>query len=134
MQAPNGYAIRFPKEGGPPGEHGSVAFDDKLWRMFCNAPDKGRAQIEAVMRMWCRAGPANIPSQKFKFQEHYQKAGKSVRIEEFKGWQVRFYGTTVEVDGKPMFLVTGADLSKKRTKADPDILKAAGKAAYDLKF
>lgn len=84
------------------------------------------------MKAWCRCGPRDLPPKKFKFETQYQKDRKNTRIEAFKGWQVRFFGTTVEVDGKPMFLVTGADLSKKRTKGDQDILKAAGKAAHDL--
>lgn len=134
MLKPEGYTIRFPAEGGPAGKHGSVAFDDKLWKSFGKAPEKGKAQIEAIMKMWCRFGPSDLPESKFKFQDRYEKGGKGVRIDEFKGWQVRFYGTTVEVDGKPMFLVTGADLAKKRTRADPDILNAAGKAAYNLVY
>ncbi len=133
MLKPDGYTIRFPKEGGPPGEHGSVAFKEKHWKMFQKEIKlEARAQVEAVMKAWCRFGPRDLPPQKFKFETHYQKGGKSARIDAFKGWQVRFYGTTAQIDGKPMFLITGADLSKKKNQADQDILEAAGKAAYQL--
>lgn len=133
MLIPTGYTIRFPKEGGPPGEHGSVAFEEKEWKVFQNETSpQGRAQVQALMNTWCRVGPRDFPKTKFRFEVHFQKGGKSVRIDAFKGWQVRFYGTTTEVDGKPMFLVTASDISKKRDPADKDILEAAGKAALGL--
>jgi hypothetical protein len=133
MLKPTGYTIRFPKEGGPPGEHGSVAIKDKDWKLFLKeANANGRSQIEAVMRTWCRFGPNDFPESKFKFELRYEKGGKSVRIDAFKGHQVRFYGTTVQVDGKAMFLITGHDFSKKQTQADQDALKAAGKTAFNL--
>lgn len=133
MLKPTGYTIRFPQEGGPPGEHGSVAIKDKDWKSFLKeANPKGRAQIEAVMKAWCRFGPKDLPKEKFRFELHFQKGGKSVRIDAFKGHQVRFYGTTAEVDGKPMFLVTGGDYSKKRNPAHQVTLAAAGKAALGL--
>lgn len=133
MLKPNGYTIRYPREDGPPGEHGSVAIKDKDWKLFLKEANiKGRAQIESVMRAWCRFGPIDLPEKKFRFERHFKKGGKSVRIDAFKGHQVRFYGTTVEVDGKPMFLVTGGDFSKKRDPAGTGILAAAGEAALGL--
>ena len=133
MLKPSGYSIRFPREGGPPGDHGSVAIKDKDWTLFLKETNlKGRAQIEAVMKAWCRFGPKDLPNSKFRFEKHYQKGGKNVRIDAFKGHQVRFYGTTTEVDGKPMFLVTGSDFAKKQNPADQDTLDAAGKAALGL--
>lgn len=133
MLKPPGYTVRVPNKDGPPGEHGSVAFRDKDWKSFQNETNpKGRAQLQAVMNAWCRFGPWDIPKTKFRFEIHFRKGGKSVRIDAFKGWQVRLYGTTTEVDGKSMFLVTGSDISKKRDPADQDALDAAGKAALGL--
>ena len=133
MLKPTGYTIRFPKEGGPPGEHGSVAMKDKDWNLFLKETNaRGRSQIEAVMRTWCRFGPNDLPDSKFKFETRYENGGKSIRIDAFKGHQVRLYGSTVQVEGKAMFLVTGHDFSKKQNQADRDILKAAGKAAFNL--
>lgn len=133
MLKPNGYTIRFPREDGPPGEHGSVAIKDKDWKMFLKeANPKGRAQIEAVMKAWCRFGPKDLPEKKFRFEEHFKKGGKNVRIDAFKGHQVRFYGMTVQVDGKPMFLVTGGDYAKKRDPANRGALKSAGESAFGL--
>ena len=45
---------------------------------------------------------------------------------------MRFYGTTVQVEDKPMFLVTGADFSKKRDPIDQEFLNAVGKTALGL--
>lgn len=133
MLKPDGYTIRFPCQDGPPGEHGSIAFKDKHWKIFQEVQLKARAQLEAAMKAWCRFGPTHLPPQKFKFETHFQKDGKSTRIDVFKGWQVRFYGATAEVAGKPMFLITGIDLSKKKNQADQDILQVAGKAAHELR-
>jgi hypothetical protein len=133
MLIPNGYIIRFPRQDGPPGEHGSVAIKEKDWKLFLKEANlKGRTQIEAVMRAWCRFGPTQLPESKFRFEDHFQKGGKNVRIDAFKGHQVRFYGFTVRIDEKPMFLVTGSDYSKKRDAADRSTLASAGKAALEL--
>lgn len=133
MLIPTGYAIRFPKAGGPAGDHGSVAVNDKDWKSFLKEANiKGRAQIEAVMKTWCKSGPKNLPDSKFRFEKHYEKGGKSVRIDAFKGYQVRLYGTTVQVDGKPMFLVTGTDFAKKKNAVTHEFLDAVGKTALGL--
>lgn len=133
MLTPTGYTVRFPKEDGPAGDHGSVAIKDKDWKLFLKeANPKGRAQIEAVMRTWCRFGPRDLPKEKFRFEKHYENGGRSVRVDAFKGHQVRFYGTTMQVEDKPMFLVTGTDFSKKKTPMDQELLNAVGKAALGL--
>lgn len=133
MLKPQGHTVRFPKEGGPPGEHGSVAFDGKAWKAFLKEISQDdRATVQAAMLRWCRFGPSHLPQERFKFMSRYEKGGASVRVDGFKGRQARFYGTTAQVDGKPMFLVTGVDPAKKQNTADPAILKAAGKAAFDI--
>jgi hypothetical protein len=133
MKKPETYTIRFPETDGAPGDHGSIAMKDKDWKVFQKEVGmEGRVQIEAAMRAWCRFGPANIPDKRFKFETRYESGGKGVRIDAFKGRHVRLYGATVEVDGKPMFLVTGRDMSKKTNAADQELLKAAGKTAFKL--
>ena len=132
MKIPSGYTIRFPREGGPPGEHGSIAFNGRYWKMFNKVDAKARAQLEAAMRTWCRFGPLDMPDSKFKFEGRHRKGGKNIRIVTFKGWQVRFYGTTVEVKGKAMFLITEADLAKKQNAADETKLQHADEVAAKL--
>ena len=132
MSIPPGYTIRFPKEGGPPAPHGSIAFKDKEWKEFLNVIPQTRAKLEVTMTAWTKSGPINLPPQKFTFETQYEKAGKNARIDAFKGWQVRIYGTTMQVNQKPMFLVTGIDVAKKQDKADPNKLSSAGSAAYNL--
>ena len=133
MPSPAGYTIRFPKVDGPAGQHGAVAFMEKHWKLFQKETAiETRAQMHATMRAWCERGPKDLPRTKFKFQETYERNGRNVRVEAFKGWQVRLYGAVTQIDGKPMFLVTGVDISKKTDKADKERLKAAGKAAHQL--
>lgn len=84
------------------------------------------------MMAWTRHGPADLPPQKFKFETQYKKNNKNARVDVFKGWQVRLYGTTMQIDSKPMFLVTGIDVAKKKDEADQKKLEAAGKAAHEL--
>ena len=133
MLMPDGYTIRFPGKDGPPGAHGSIAFKEKHWKIFQNdLLHEARSKLQATMGAWCRRGPQDLPPQKFKFEQQFEKGGKKTRIEVFKTRHVRFYGTTTDVDGKPMFLVTGVDVAKKTDQADRDILDAAGKAAHEL--
>ncbi|GHH16152.1 hypothetical protein GCM10008023_19830 [Sphingomonas glacialis] len=91
-----------------------------------------RAKLQVTMTAWTKTGPKDLPPQKFTFEIQYEKNGKNARIDAFKGWQVRLYGTTMQVDQKPMFIVTGIDVAKKQNKADPKKLDAAGKAAHDI--
>lgn len=88
--------------------------------------------MRVTMQAWAERGPRDIPDAKFKFEGHYESAGKSVRVEVFKTRHVRFYGAAVQSGNKPLFLVTGVDAAKKQDKGDKDILKAAGKAAHQL--
>lgn len=132
MKIPSGYTIRFPRDGGPPGDHGSVAFSNRYWKMFNKVEAEARSQLEASMKTWCRFGPVDMPNSKFRFEGRSKKNGKSIRIDAFKGWQVRFYGTTIHVNGKSMFLVSGVDLSKKRDDAKKTKLDNAFEVASKL--
>lgn len=85
--------------------------------MFNKVDAQARAQLEAAMKTWCRFGPMDMPDSKFKFEGRHRKGGKNIRIDTFKGWQVRFYGTTIEVNRKAVFLITEADLAKKQDAA-----------------
>lgn len=100
--------------------------------MFNKVDAKARSQLEAAMRTWCRFGPLDIPDSKFKFEERFKKGGKNIRIDAFKGWQVRFYGTTIIVNGKSVFLITEADLAKKQDAAKRAKLENAAEVASKL--
>lgn len=131
MTAPPGFTIRFPRKGDPPGGHGVIAFKDRLWKAFQKEIDqKARVQLTSAMKAWCERGPAHLPKQRFKFQDSFEWGGKRVRLETFKGWAVRFYGAVMDVDGVTTFLITGYDPDKKDDQADPDVLKAAARAAH----
>ena len=79
MLLPDTYTIRF--EGGAR----AVAFKNSYWKMMTkDILPKARAQLEATMMAYCKVGPDDIPPQKFKFEMHYELAGKKVRVEAFK--------------------------------------------------
>lgn len=84
------------------------------------------------MKAYCESGPQNIPPQRFKFEMQHEQSGKMTRIEAFKARHVRIYGACGSLGGRPVFLVTGVDTSKKDDAADQKILKAAGKLAHNL--
>ena len=133
MLIPPGYTIRFPADGGPAGEHGSVAFDDQTWKDFGNVDRKERAKLEATMKRWCQDGPANLPTARFKNQTAFKKAGKSVTVSVFKAHQVRFYGGVVQVDGQPVFLIIASDTSKKQDKANQALLKFTAEVLHTFR-
>lgn len=123
---PKGFTIKFE------GRERAVAFDDSLWATMGEILPKTRARIEALMRAYCEHGPQNIPPAGFKFEIQYEEAGKKTRVEAFKGRHVRFYGTCGHLGGRPVFLVTGCDTSKKSDAADRKKLIAAGKRGHQL--
>lgn len=123
---PTGFQIRFE------GVKRAVAFRGAEWEVMGKIQPNARAKIEATMRAYCEWGPQDIPPQKFKFEFHHEQAGKKTRIEAFKARHVRMYGACGSLGGQPVFLVTGADTSKKDDVADQKILKAAGRLAHKL--
>jgi hypothetical protein len=132
MDAPQGYTVRFPKEGEEAAFYGRIAFTQKHWKVLQKMDPHHRSQVESAMKAWAARGPVKLPPQRFRFEYQFERAGKQVRLEAFKGWSVRFYGAVKEVEGKPMFLVTGYDDAKKDNDADRDLMKAAAKAAHRL--
>lgn len=123
---PTGFQIRFQ------GAKRAIAFRDAQWEIMSKIQANARAKIEATMKAYCESGPQNIPPQRFKFEMQYEHSGKMTRIEAFKARHVRFYGACGGLGGRPVFLVTGTDTSKKDDAADQKILKAAGKLAHKL--
>lgn len=123
---PTGFKIRFE------GVKRAVAFQDAQWEIMGQIQPKARAKLEATMNAYCASGPENIPPQRFKFEMQHEQAGKMTRIEAFKTRHVRIYGACGSLGGRPVFLVTGTDVSKKADAADQKLLKAAGKLAHKL--
>lgn len=123
---PKGFKIRFE------GRKRAVAFDETQWSVMGNILPQARAKIEAAMRAYCDLGPENLPPQRFKFEKHYEEGGKKTRVEVFKARHVRFYGSCGSLGGRPIFLITGNDISKKSDAADQNILNSAGKKAHQL--
>ena len=123
---PTGFQIRFE------GVKRAIAFQNAHWEIMRKIQPNARAKLEVTMRAYCERGPQDIPPQRFKFEMQFEHAGKKTRIEVFKARHVRIYGACGSLGGRPVFLVTGTDASKKDDAADQKILKAAGKLAHRL--
>jgi hypothetical protein len=123
---PKGFKIRFE------GSKRAIAFDAAQWAIMSEILPGARVKLEATMRAYCELGPENLPPQRFKFELQHSFAGKMTRVEAFKTRHVRFYGSCGSLGGRPVFLVTASDISKKTDAADQKILKAAGKRAHEL--
>jgi len=123
---PTGFQIRFE------GVKRAIAFKDAQWEVMGKIQPNARAKLEATMKAYCDRGPQDIPPQRFKFELQYEHAGKKTRLEAFKARHVRVYGACGSLGGRPVFLVTGMDTSKKDDAADQKILQAAGKSAHKV--
>lgn len=93
---------------------------------------RAKARLEVLFRKYCDMGPTHIPDDQLRFEARYDRDGKSIGLYAFKAIDVRMYGFCTGCDNRPTFFVTGSDLSKKRQKARPALLKSAGSAALDL--
>jgi len=76
-----------------------------------------------------------LPPQRINSNEGWfpsSHADNKVRLQAFKPWQLRAYWFRREVNGKSTIFITGVDPAKKQDRADPEILKAAGKEAVRI--
>ncbi len=72
-----------------------------------------------------------MPSGKFNSREGWfpSEKNKQIKLEAFKPFQMRAYGFCRAVNGKPTFIITGLDRSKKQDRGDQDVINAAGNEA-----
>ena len=134
MDLPTAYTVRLS------GKLRRIAFEDQLWEVFSeDIEPTARAKLQATMQAYCDRGPMLLPKTRFRFEGHFEKRGKKVRTEAFKTRHVRIYGSAAsikEIKGSgneiPTFLVTAMDVAKKSDKPNPEIVKSAGKKAFEL--
>lgn len=98
----------------------------KLLKEFNNFPRKDVANLGKWMNIWCD-GELHLPPERFKM---LGKVG-GYRIDEFKSYQSRAYGTVATNWGGRTFVVTALAI-KKSDDADPAILKRAARLAAEL--
>ena len=106
----------------------AVVILEKLWKDFSKFPRKDLASLAKWMNIWCD-GELHLPP------ERYKMLGKigEYRIDEFKSYQSRAYGTiATNWDGRT-FVVT-ALATKKSDDADPAVLKRAARLATELRL
>lgn len=94
-----------------------------------------RAGLEDLVVRFAAGGPQALPRTKLNGNEGWfpsEKAAGKVRLQALKPWQLRAYGFVRSVAGKPTFIITGADCSKKQDRANQKVLKAAGAEAFRM--
>jgi len=92
-----------------------------------------KAGLEDLVERFAVGGPQALPRTKLNGNEGWfpsEKAAGKVRLQALKPWQLRAYGFVCSIAGKPTFIITGADCSKKQDRANKNILKAAGDEAF----
>lgn len=124
---PRLYVSRF---SGPAAE---IVARDALWKDFQkDHSSMGFNGATQAMELYAEYGPESLMRTKFVSEMQFEGEGRKVRLEAFKGFQIRLYGFAVQVKGKRTFFITGLDLAKKANKAKPRVLEAAGKEAIQV--
>ena len=105
---------------------GAVVMLSKLLKEFGKFPRKDLATLRKWMSIWCD-GDLHLPPERFKMLGKFG----GYRIDEFKSYQSRAYGTVATNWGGRTFVVTALAI-KKSDDADPAILKRAARLAAEL--
>lgn len=110
----------------------AVVILDKLLKEFNNFPRKDVASLGKWMSIWCD-GNLHLPPERFKMLGKFgmfENFG-GYRIDEFKSYQSRAYGTVATNWRGRTFVVTALAI-KKTDDADPAILRRAARLAAEL--
>jgi hypothetical protein len=116
------------------GPKGAVALTKPVAAAFEDANAKARARISRAMLNFSELGPGRHLNQEvFRHEERVKLGHEQVAIFAFKGWQVRIYGGIEQINGKPTFVGTEIDKSKKQDKANRSLLRQAASKLLDLR-
>lgn len=102
----------------------------KVTKILEKLGEKQQGQLSRYFENFCEDGWENFPQEQFKSEGQFPLGvpGKGrVQIYAFKPWKARIYGGIVHHAGKPHFVATEADPSKKTDKADREMLARAAK-------
>lgn len=106
----------------------SVAIVHKLLKEFVKLPSKDRASLRKWMEIWCN-GELHLPAERYKMLGKFQ----GFRIDEFKSYQSRAYGTIATNWSGRTFVVTALAI-KKSDDADQAVINRAARIAAELKL
>jgi hypothetical protein len=107
-----------------------IALLTRVGRVFVKLPANARAALLRIMEIFAEEGPNNLPITQFRPEERLPVGdvrGTRLLICAFKAWQIRVYGAVLAIDGKPTFLASEIDDSKKQDKADRGCLLRAAR-------
>ncbi len=115
------------------GPKGAVALTKPVAAAFEDVNPRARARILRGMQNFSELGPGRHLNQEvFRHEARLKLGHKQVAIFAFKGWQVRIYGGIEQINGKPTFVGTEIDESKKQYKANRNLLQRAASKLLDL--
>jgi hypothetical protein len=107
-----------------------VALLMRVARVFVRLPAAPRAALVRTMEIFGEEGPHNLPITQFRPEDRLpvgDAQGTRMLVCAFKAWQVRVYGAVVRIDGRPTFIGSEIDDSKKQDKADRGCLTRAAR-------
>jgi hypothetical protein len=96
---------------------------------------KRKVQLMRYFREFCDNAlfSRRLSDQKFKNEGNFPDGrGTQVVVWTFKSWQWRLYGAILRTAGKTCFVGVKVDPTKKRDRADQQMLKATAKAIAGL--
>jgi hypothetical protein len=106
------------------GPKGAVALGRKARKERSKLDQRAAAQLDRYFKHFCEHGFSTLPPEHFKAEGRFPVGdGTELLVHAFKPWQWRLYGTIKTVGGRPMFIGVCVDNSKKRNKADQDLLR-----------
>lgn len=91
-------------------------------KLFDNLDDRRRGRLQAIMRLWCE-GSRLTPEMMNKNEGRAPRS--NIMLQAFKTFKVRLYGFSAAVGTMRTFIIVDCDPSKKRDKADRNILNRA---------
>lgn len=131
LKAPPGYEVLSQNVG----SHDIIIRQSVRAEILAKAAKEQRAELDSILKRIVESGVAGVPRSKWNGQEGWfpsDKAPGKVRLQAAKPWQLRAYGFIRSVQGRPAFVITGVDCSKKADKAKQSVLKAAGNEAFEV--
>jgi hypothetical protein len=100
---------------------------------FESLEDAKKARLVRIMELWC--DNHRLTPEQFNANEgREQKGNINIRIQAFKAYKVRLYGSVTHIDGCKTFVISTVDAAKKQDKADVRMLERAKKRASEVEL
>lgn len=110
------------------GRRARVAIHSGAEREFDGLDERKKVHLLRVMELWCE-GQRLTPEQYNPSEKRARKGDVNVLVGAFKAFKNRLYGTVLDIDNQPTFVIVDVDPAKKQQRANKGILgRACGRA------